>query len=74
MYVFICIILMPLFFNCFLLCFDHSAANHMFQYFITIVPTKLNTYKVSAETHQYSVTERVRFPLCQYVCVYVSLL
>lgn len=36
------------------------AANHMFQYFITIVPTKLNTYKVSAETHQYSVTERVR--------------
>ncbi|XP_054896206.1 endoplasmic reticulum-Golgi intermediate compartment protein 2-like [Poeciliopsis prolifica] len=35
-------------------------ANHMFQYFITIVPTKLNTYKVSAETHQYSVTERER--------------
>uniref|UniRef100_A0A8C9XJ13 Endoplasmic reticulum-Golgi intermediate compartment protein n=1 Tax=Sander lucioperca TaxID=283035 RepID=A0A8C9XJ13_SANLU len=34
--------------------------NHMFQYFITIVPTKLNTYKVSAETHQYSVTERER--------------
>merc|ERR1719419_171502 len=33
-------------------------SNHMFQYFITIVPTKLNTYKVSAETHQYSVTER----------------
>lgn len=31
----------------------------MFQYFITIVPTKLNTYKVSADTHQYSVTERV---------------
>uniref|UniRef100_A0A7N8WSL4 Endoplasmic reticulum-Golgi intermediate compartment protein n=1 Tax=Mastacembelus armatus TaxID=205130 RepID=A0A7N8WSL4_9TELE len=35
-------------------------ANHMFQYFITIVPTKLNTYKVSADTHQYSVTERER--------------
>ncbi|XP_008303694.1 endoplasmic reticulum-Golgi intermediate compartment protein 2 [Stegastes partitus] len=35
-------------------------SNHMFQYFITIVPTKLNTYKVSAETHQYSVTEQER--------------
>ncbi|XP_047453293.1 endoplasmic reticulum-Golgi intermediate compartment protein 2-like [Mugil cephalus] len=35
-------------------------ANHMFQYFITIVPTKLNTYKISADTHQYSVTERER--------------
>uniref|UniRef100_A0A8P4KHK7 Endoplasmic reticulum-Golgi intermediate compartment protein n=1 Tax=Dicentrarchus labrax TaxID=13489 RepID=A0A8P4KHK7_DICLA len=34
--------------------------NHMFQYFITIVPTKLKTYKVSAETHQYSVTEQDR--------------
>ncbi|KAM3609414.1 uncharacterized protein V6R79_014403 [Siganus canaliculatus] len=34
--------------------------NHMFQYFITIVPTKLNTYQVSAETHQYSVTEQDR--------------
>ncbi|XP_034444604.1 endoplasmic reticulum-Golgi intermediate compartment protein 2-like [Hippoglossus hippoglossus] len=34
--------------------------NHMFQYFITIVPTKLNTYQISAETHQYSVTERER--------------
>ncbi|KAM9815374.1 endoplasmic reticulum-Golgi intermediate compartment protein 2 [Syngnathus typhle] len=34
--------------------------NHMFQYFITIVPTKLNTYKVVADTHQYSVTERER--------------
>ncbi|XP_073328399.1 endoplasmic reticulum-Golgi intermediate compartment protein 2-like [Pagrus major] len=34
--------------------------NHMFQYFITIVPTKLNTYKVSAETHQYAVTEQDR--------------
>uniref|UniRef100_A0A672S972 Endoplasmic reticulum-Golgi intermediate compartment protein n=1 Tax=Sinocyclocheilus grahami TaxID=75366 RepID=A0A672S972_SINGR len=36
---------------------DH---NQMFQYFITIVPTKLQTYKVSADTHQYSVTERER--------------
>ncbi|XP_075998249.1 endoplasmic reticulum-Golgi intermediate compartment protein 2-like [Genypterus blacodes] len=35
-------------------------SNHMFQYFITIVPTKLNTYRVSAETHQYSVKERDR--------------
>uniref|UniRef100_A0A3Q2ZVD7 Endoplasmic reticulum-Golgi intermediate compartment protein n=1 Tax=Kryptolebias marmoratus TaxID=37003 RepID=A0A3Q2ZVD7_KRYMA len=35
-------------------------SNHMFQYFITIVPTKLNTYRLSAETHQYSVTERER--------------
>lgn len=35
-------------------------ANHMFQYFITIVPTKLSTYKLSAETHQYSVTEQER--------------
>ncbi|XP_061629652.1 endoplasmic reticulum-Golgi intermediate compartment protein 2 [Phyllopteryx taeniolatus] len=35
-------------------------SNHMFQYFITIVPTKLNTYKVAADTHQYSVTERER--------------
>lgn len=34
--------------------------NHMFQYFITIVPTKLNTYKIAADTHQYSVTERER--------------
>ncbi|TMS05979.1 Endoplasmic reticulum-Golgi intermediate compartment protein 2 [Larimichthys crocea] len=34
--------------------------NHMFQYFVTIVPTKLNTYKVSADTHQYSVTEQDR--------------
>ncbi|TRY54811.1 hypothetical protein DNTS_001778 [Danionella cerebrum] len=36
---------------------DH---NQMFQYFITIVPTKLQTYKVSADTHQFSVTERER--------------
>uniref|UniRef100_A0A4W4H9K1 Endoplasmic reticulum-Golgi intermediate compartment protein n=1 Tax=Electrophorus electricus TaxID=8005 RepID=A0A4W4H9K1_ELEEL len=38
-------------------CTDH---NQMFQYFITVVPTKLETYKVSADTHQYSVTERER--------------
>uniref|UniRef100_A0A8C5DWJ5 Endoplasmic reticulum-Golgi intermediate compartment protein n=1 Tax=Gouania willdenowi TaxID=441366 RepID=A0A8C5DWJ5_GOUWI len=37
-----------------------SDSNHMFQYFITIVPTMLNTYQVSADTHQYSVTERER--------------
>uniref|UniRef100_UPI0037E971F4 endoplasmic reticulum-Golgi intermediate compartment protein 2-like n=1 Tax=Semicossyphus pulcher TaxID=241346 RepID=UPI0037E971F4 len=35
-------------------------SDHMFQYFITIVPTKLNTHKISADTHQYSVTERER--------------
>ena len=38
-----------------------SAANHMFQYFITIVPTELKTKKITAETHQYSVTERVSY-------------
>ncbi|XP_056272771.1 endoplasmic reticulum-Golgi intermediate compartment protein 2 [Pseudoliparis swirei] len=37
-----------------------AESNHMFQYFITIVPTKLNTYKISAEIHQYSVTEQER--------------
>lgn len=37
-----------------------AEANHMFQYFITIVPTKLTTKKITAETHQYSVTERER--------------
>lgn len=42
----------------------------MFQYFITIVPTKLNTYKVSADTHQFSVTERVRLNRAL-VCVFV---
>lgn len=43
----------------------------MFQYFITIVPTKLNTYRVSAETHQYSVTEQVGLNVCMglYICV-----
>ncbi|XP_034032625.1 endoplasmic reticulum-Golgi intermediate compartment protein 2-like [Thalassophryne amazonica] len=34
--------------------------NHMFQYFINIVPTKLKTSKIFAETHQYAVTERER--------------
>lgn len=46
----------------------------MFQYFITIVPTKLNTYKVSAETHQYSVTEQVGLHLvflCSMLCISV---
>lgn len=38
-------------------CANH---NQMFQYFITIVPTKLHTYQISADTHQYSVTERDR--------------
>ncbi|CAJ1054704.1 endoplasmic reticulum-Golgi intermediate compartment protein 2-like [Xyrichtys novacula] len=37
-----------------------SNNNQMYQYFITVVPTKLNTYKISAETHQFSVTERER--------------
>ncbi|XP_070292551.1 endoplasmic reticulum-Golgi intermediate compartment protein 2-like [Salvelinus sp. IW2-2015] len=36
-----------------------SNHNEMFQYFITVVPTKLHTSKVSADTHQFSVTERV---------------
>ncbi|KAM9705531.1 endoplasmic reticulum-Golgi intermediate compartment protein 2-like isoform 1-T2 [Menidia menidia] len=34
--------------------------NQMFQYFLTVVPTRLNTYKISASTHQFSVTERER--------------
>lgn len=37
-----------------------SNNNQMFQYFITVVPTKLYTYKVSADTHQFAVTERER--------------
>ncbi|KAM9402202.1 endoplasmic reticulum-Golgi intermediate compartment protein 2-like isoform 1-T3 [Salvelinus alpinus] len=37
-----------------------SNHNEMFQYFITVVPTKLHTSKVSADTHQFSVTERER--------------
>lgn len=31
----------------------------MYQYFITVVPTRLVTHKISADTHQFSVTERV---------------
>lgn len=38
---------------------DSTPDNQMFQYFITVVPTRLNTYKISADTHQFSVTERV---------------
>uniref|UniRef100_A0A3P9KN70 Endoplasmic reticulum-Golgi intermediate compartment protein n=1 Tax=Oryzias latipes TaxID=8090 RepID=A0A3P9KN70_ORYLA len=34
--------------------------NQMYQYFITVVPTKLKTYKITADTHQFSVTERER--------------
>ncbi|PWA30158.1 hypothetical protein CCH79_00014968 [Gambusia affinis] len=34
--------------------------NQMYQYFITVVPTKLNTHLISADTHQFSVTERER--------------
>ncbi|KAE8613609.1 hypothetical protein XENTR_v10007784 [Xenopus tropicalis] len=35
-------------------------SNQMYQYFITIVPTKLHTNKVDCDTHQFSVTERER--------------
>lgn len=35
-------------------------SNQMYQYFITIVPTKLHTRKVYGDTHQFSVTERER--------------
>ncbi|CAJ0946894.1 unnamed protein product [Ranitomeya imitator] len=35
-------------------------SNQMYQYFITIVPTKLHTHKVYGDTHQFSVTERER--------------
>ncbi|CAO2609319.1 Endoplasmic reticulum-Golgi intermediate compartment protein 2 [Lemmus lemmus] len=40
--------------------FHITVDNQMFQYFITVVPTKLHTYKISADTHQFSVTERER--------------
>ncbi|XP_014676767.1 PREDICTED: endoplasmic reticulum-Golgi intermediate compartment protein 2-like, partial [Priapulus caudatus] len=36
------------------------AANQMYQYFIKVVPTKVNTNAVRTDTHQYSVTERER--------------
>ncbi|XP_048462808.1 endoplasmic reticulum-Golgi intermediate compartment protein 2-like [Rhincodon typus] len=31
---------------------------HMFQYFLVVVPTEINTFKFSTNTHQYSVTEQ----------------
>ncbi|XP_043561563.1 endoplasmic reticulum-Golgi intermediate compartment protein 2-like isoform X2 [Chiloscyllium plagiosum] len=31
---------------------------HMFQYFLVVVPTEINTIKFSTNTHQYSVTEK----------------
>ncbi|XP_048401361.1 endoplasmic reticulum-Golgi intermediate compartment protein 2-like isoform X2 [Stegostoma tigrinum] len=31
---------------------------HMFQYFLVVVPTEINTFKFSSNTHQYSVTEK----------------
>ncbi|XP_021336039.2 endoplasmic reticulum-Golgi intermediate compartment protein 2 [Danio rerio] len=34
--------------------------NTLFQYFITVVPTKLHTSNVSVDMHQFSVTERER--------------
>ncbi|XP_058046469.1 endoplasmic reticulum-Golgi intermediate compartment protein 2 [Ahaetulla prasina] len=46
---------------------DH---NQMFQYFVTVVPTKLQTHKISAETHQFAVTERH----IQHTCLLLLLL
>ncbi|XP_056124825.1 endoplasmic reticulum-Golgi intermediate compartment protein 2 [Rhinichthys klamathensis goyatoka] len=37
-----------------------SEQNMLFQYFITVVPTKLHTSDVSVDMHQFSVTERER--------------
>ncbi|MEE6478137.1 hypothetical protein FKM82_011753 [Ascaphus truei] len=37
-----------------------SDSNQMYQYFLTIVPTKLNTRRILCDTHQFSVTERER--------------
>ncbi|XP_051968692.1 endoplasmic reticulum-Golgi intermediate compartment protein 2 [Xyrauchen texanus] len=34
--------------------------NQLFQYFVTVVPTKLHTSDVSVDMHQFSVTERER--------------
>lgn len=34
--------------------------NQLFQYFITVVPTKLHTSDISVDMHQFSVTERER--------------
>lgn len=41
----------------FLICFFPE--NMLFQYFITVVPTKLHTSDVSVNMHQFSVTEQV---------------
>uniref|UniRef100_H3D1F1 Endoplasmic reticulum-Golgi intermediate compartment protein n=2 Tax=Tetraodon nigroviridis TaxID=99883 RepID=H3D1F1_TETNG len=37
-----------------------SKNNQMYQYFVTVVPTRLVTRQISADTHQFSVTERER--------------
>ncbi|TRY60329.1 hypothetical protein DNTS_013663 [Danionella cerebrum] len=37
-----------------------SERNTLFQYFITVVPTKLHTSNISVDMHQFSVTERER--------------
>ncbi|XP_043914841.1 endoplasmic reticulum-Golgi intermediate compartment protein 2-like isoform X2 [Protopterus annectens] len=33
---------------------------HMYQYFVVVVPTKVNTFQFSIDTHQFSVTEKER--------------
>jgi len=43
----------------------------LFQYFITVVPTKLHTSNVSVDMHQFSVTERVCVP-CACMCIFVK--
>lgn len=42
----------------------------LYQYFITIVPTKLHTSDVSVDMHQFSVTERVGYMCALYMHVY----
>ncbi|XP_066520336.1 endoplasmic reticulum-Golgi intermediate compartment protein 2 [Hoplias malabaricus] len=37
-----------------------SESNQLFQYFVTVVPTKLHISGLSLDTHQYSVTEQER--------------
>ncbi|XP_041652014.1 endoplasmic reticulum-Golgi intermediate compartment protein 2-like isoform X2 [Cheilinus undulatus] len=37
-----------------------AVSSHMFQYFVTIVPTRLNTHRISANMHQFSITEQDR--------------
>ena len=39
---------------------DYISDYHLFQYFMKIVPTKVETYSNQVDTYQYSVTERVR--------------